>query len=190
MILCKVSHFESLLPPSSMWKKQVSDTIFWPGIEVNGCLFLAWVGGDEVRVSDWIFWIGFWQRPSGAATKNYGPCLSNLFASFLHAQFNIPLNCRQKCWPPFVSIHFLLLHVASIVIFVTWKHHLRKHTAFILLAWGLGGFGVQFCAGHQREGMKPRWYWWGRQKSGWFAVDMLNFLMFYRSELGFLPSTV
>ena len=54
MILCEVSHFESLLPPSSMWKKQVFGTIFGLGkvMRSKWMFFLAWVGGDEVRVSD------------------------------------------------------------------------------------------------------------------------------------------
>ena len=121
-----------------------------------GWFFLAWVGGwgwsSRIRLNllNRILAKAFWCCHQKLRSLPFQfVCI--LFACSIQHSIELP----SKVLPPFVSIHFLLIHVQSIVIFVTWKHHLRKHTAFILWAWGLGGSGVQVCAGHQREGMKP-----------------------------------
>ena len=121
-----------------------------------GWFFLAWVGGwgwsSRIRLNllNRILAKAFWCCHQKLRSLPFQfVCI--LFACSIQHSIELP----SKVLPPFVSIHFLLIHVQSIVIFVTWKHHLRKHTAFILWAWGLGDSGVQVCAGHQREGMKP-----------------------------------
>ena len=155
--ICEVSQFESLLPPSSMWKKHVSDTIFGSGkvMRSKWMVFLG-VGGWGWSSRIWLNLLkrilakAFWCCHQKLRSLPFEfVCI--LFACSIQHSIELP----SKVLPPFVSIHFLLIHVECIIIFVTWKHHLRQHTAFILLAWGLGGSGVQFCAGHQREGMKP-----------------------------------